>query len=28
MSSKFGHEEDFEKVIARGREGTYYTNPR
>lgn len=24
MSSKFGHEEDFEKVIARGREGTYY----
>ncbi len=26
MSSKFGHEEDFEKVIARGREGTYYVN--
>jgi nitrogenase molybdenum-iron protein alpha chain len=24
MSSKFGHEEDFEKVIARGRDGTYY----
>ena len=24
MSSKFGHEEDFEKVIARGQEGTYY----
>ena len=24
MASKFGHEEDFEKVIARGREGTYY----
>ncbi|MFM2482401.1 nitrogenase vanadium-iron protein, alpha chain [Celerinatantimonas sp. YJH-8] len=24
MSSKFGHEEDFEKVVARGREGTYY----
>jgi nitrogenase vanadium-iron protein alpha chain len=24
MSSKFGHQEDFEKVIARGREGTYY----
>ena len=24
MSSKFGHQEDFEKIIARGREGTYY----
>jgi nitrogenase molybdenum-iron protein alpha chain len=24
MSSKFGHQEDFEKVIARGREGTVY----
>ncbi len=24
MSSKFGHQEDFEKVIARGLEGTYY----
>ena len=24
MSSKFGHQEDFEKVIARGQEGTYY----
>jgi nitrogenase molybdenum-iron protein alpha chain len=24
MSSKFGHQEDFEKVIARGREGTIY----
>lgn len=24
MSSKFGHEEDFEKVVARGRDGTYY----
>ncbi len=24
MSSKFGHQEDFEKVISRGREGTYY----
>jgi nitrogenase vanadium-iron protein alpha chain len=26
MSSKFGHEEDFEKVIARGRDGTYYVD--
>ena len=26
MSSKFGHEEDFEKVIARGRHGTYYVD--
>ncbi|WP_292721148.1 nitrogenase vanadium-iron protein, alpha chain [Nostoc sp. JL34] len=24
MSSKFGHQEDFEKVIARGEEGTIY----
>jgi nitrogenase molybdenum-iron protein alpha chain len=24
MSSKFGHQEDFEKVIARGREGAIY----
>ncbi len=24
MSSKFGHQEDFEKVIARGQTGTYY----
>jgi nitrogenase molybdenum-iron protein alpha chain len=24
MSSKFGHQEDFEKVIARGQEGTIY----
>jgi nitrogenase molybdenum-iron protein alpha chain len=24
MSSKFGHQEDFEKVIARGKEGTLY----
>lgn len=24
MSSKFGHQEDFEKVIARGREGSVY----
>ena len=24
MSSKFGHQEDFEKVIARGRTGTIY----
>ncbi|MEH1789574.1 MAG: nitrogenase vanadium-iron protein, alpha chain [Nostoc sp.] len=24
MSSKFGHQEDFEKVIARGEEGTVY----
>ncbi|AIQ12504.1 nitrogenase vanadium-iron protein, alpha chain [Paenibacillus durus] len=24
MSSKFGHQEDFEKVIARGNEGTIY----
>lgn len=24
MSSKFGHQEDFEKVIARGREGAFY----
>lgn len=24
MSSKFGHQEDFEKVISRGREGTIY----
>ena len=24
MSSKFGHQEDFEKVIARGQDGTYY----
>ena len=24
MSSKFGHQEDFEKVIARGRNGTIY----
>ncbi len=24
MSSKFGHQEDFEKVIARGREGAVY----
>ena len=24
MSSKFGHQEDFEKVIARGQNGTYY----
>jgi nitrogenase molybdenum-iron protein alpha chain len=24
MSSKFGHQEDFEKVIARGQSGTYY----
>ncbi len=24
MSSKFGHQEDFEKIIARGRAGTFY----
>jgi nitrogenase molybdenum-iron protein alpha chain len=26
MSSKFGHQEDFEKVISRGREGTIYVD--
>ena len=26
MSSKFGHQEDFEKVIARGQEGAYYVD--
>ena len=26
MSSKFGHQEDFEKVIAHGQEGAYYVD--
>lgn len=26
MSSKFGHQEDFEKVIARGRKGAVYVD--